>query len=85
MPDSLPDPVVPAYGLGCEMAPFTLYSALIEEIKIHSDDTLQPVFRVPLARAAEEPTLDGPAPDDDLVDPAVRILTTKWAILGSNQ
>ena len=40
-----------------------LFEALIEEIQIHSDDTLKPIFRVPLAGNDEGLALNGPAPD----------------------
>ena len=53
-----------------------LNAALLKEIKILSDDTLQPVFRIPFAMDSKEPAPSGPALTDDLAEPVVRILTT---------
>ena len=42
----------------------TLFEALIQEIKIQSDDTLIPVFKIPMAASGNERAgLDGPARD----------------------
>ncbi|GAB3522613.1 recombinase family protein [Phytohabitans suffuscus] len=50
-----------------------LFDALIHEITMLADNTVRPVFRLPLAGNAEGPALDGPAPD---TNQAVRLLTT---------
>jgi hypothetical protein len=40
-------------GQGTPQVKKALYAALVEEIRILSDDTLQPVFRIPLTGTAK--------------------------------
>lgn len=52
-----------------------LFKALIEEIKIQSDDSLVPVFRIPMSGPqTNEPALDGPAHVQSGRDSVVRTL-----------
>jgi hypothetical protein len=48
---------------GTPQARKALFEALIQEIQIHSDDTLTPIFRLPLAGHDEGLALNGPAHD----------------------
>ena len=48
-----------------------MFDALIQEIKIHSDGSLTPIFRIPMAGNGEEPDPGGLAPDQVLTADAV--------------
>jgi hypothetical protein len=52
-----------------------LFEALIHEIKIQSDDSLVPIFKIPMSGPNyEEPAFDGPAADESTDSGAVRTL-----------
>ncbi len=53
-----------------------LYEALIHEIEVHTDDSVTPIFRLPLAGNDEGLALTGPAHDAELPNHAVRALPT---------
>lgn len=53
-----------------------MFEALIYEIKIHSDDALTPIFKLPIAGNDEGLALEGPAHDTHSTNPTVRTLPT---------
>ena len=53
-----------------------LFEPLIDRIEIHSDDSLTPIFRVPVGSNEKEPDLDGPVPDQSAAEDEVRLLPT---------
>ena len=59
---------------GNHIARKALFEALIEEIVINSDDSLTPIFKIPVFRDGQEPDLQGPALDQIRTADAVRAL-----------
>jgi len=59
---------------GNHIAKKALFEALIEEIVINSDDSLTPIFKIPVFRDGQEPDLQGPAPDQIRTADTVRAL-----------
>jgi site-specific DNA recombinase len=62
------------FGHGNEIAKKALFEALIEEIVINSDDSLTPIFKIPVLRDGQELDLEGPALDQIPTADAVRAL-----------
>ncbi len=59
---------------GNHIAKKALIEALIEEIVINSDDSLTPIFKIPVLRDGQELDLEGPALDQIRTPDAVRTL-----------
>ncbi|MFJ8583010.1 recombinase family protein [Micromonospora sp. NPDC093277] len=59
---------------GNHIARKALFEALIHEIVVNSDDSLTPIFRIPVLRDGQGPDLEGPALDQIQTADAVRAL-----------